>query len=112
MLEALPGAAVNVELKAAAARDLRLAAGRGRGRPARRRPRSGSLVSSFDFRLLAAFRAAAPEVARGLLFEGGHPWRCGSPWPPACCAAAALHPDARALHPGPRPALAGARTLP
>jgi glycerophosphoryl diester phosphodiesterase len=67
VLEALPGAIVNVELKsrgrdvrlaAAVARVLRAAGAQGR-----------VIVSSFDWRLAVAFRLAAPEIPVGLLFE-------------------------------------------
>lgn len=67
VLDALPGAIVNVELKsrgrdvrlaAAVARVLRAAGAQGR-----------VVVSSFDWRLAVAFRVAAPEIPVGLLFE-------------------------------------------
>ena len=65
VLEALPGALVNVELKAERVPDLALAAATA---SVLRAARAGDrcVVSSFDPLLLAAFRAAAPEVARGL----------------------------------------------
>jgi glycerophosphoryl diester phosphodiesterase len=68
-LEALPGAIVNVELKARTGRpDVALAAGVARV-VADAGAASRVIVSSFDFGLLAAFRQAAPRVATGLLFE-------------------------------------------
>jgi glycerophosphoryl diester phosphodiesterase len=70
VLEALPDATVNVELKGgdprlagAAAMVLRRAGAEGR-----------VIVSSFHPGLLAAFRAEAAEVARGLLVEDGRLW--------------------------------------
>ena len=72
VLEALPRAIVNVELKSRG-RDLGLAhaaaeviwrAGAG-GRV---------IVSSFDWRLVAAFRLASPDVATGLLFDATRAW--------------------------------------
>jgi glycerophosphoryl diester phosphodiesterase len=93
VLEALPGARVNVELKgpggdgrvAAAAAEVIRRAGAG----------ERVLVSSFQARLLAAFRAAAPEVARGFLFEGGWSWRPRVAAARAWLRPAALHPEAR-----------------
>jgi glycerophosphoryl diester phosphodiesterase len=73
VLEALPGAVVNVELKSTGWPDLALAAAAARvvrDAGASRR----CLVSSFDLALLAAFRRAAPEVATGVLFEGRAWW--------------------------------------
>jgi glycerophosphoryl diester phosphodiesterase len=74
VLEALPGAIVNVELKSRGGRDLALAQAAAEviwkaGAGAR------VIVSSFDWRLVAAFRLAAPAVATGLLFEGDRAWR-------------------------------------
>ncbi len=74
VLEALPGAVVNVELKSRG-RDVRLAAAA--ARVVRRCGAGGRvIVSSFDWRLLVAFRLAAPEVPVGLLFEraGARRW--------------------------------------
>jgi len=72
VLEALPSARLNVELKARGS-DHRLA-----GAVARVVRRAGAaarvIASSFDPGLLAAFREAAPEVARGLLVERGPAW--------------------------------------
>lgn len=73
VLEAFPGAVVNVELKSDGLGDPRLAAAVAR----LVRPRAGSgrvLVSSFDYALLAAFRLAAPEVPVGLLFAADRSW--------------------------------------
>ncbi len=96
VFEALPGAVVNVELKAArGARAAGLAAAvaaviadAGAG------PRV--IVSSFDFALLAAFRAAAPGVATGLLFEPAWHRLLRIPLAAAWLRPSALHP-ARAL---------------
>ncbi len=97
VLAALPGAAVNVELKGRRG-DLRLAAAA--AAVVRRAGAEGRvLVSSFDYRLLAAFRAAAPEVPCGLLFEGGHPWRLRTALASRLLRAAALHPEARLCTP-------------
>jgi glycerophosphoryl diester phosphodiesterase len=51
------------------------------------------LVSSFDFRLLAAFRAVAPEVPCGLLFDATHPWRLRVALAARRLRVAALHPE-------------------
>ena len=74
VLEALPGAEINVELKAERFPDLGLPAAVAR---VLRAARAGDrcVVSSFDGLLLAAFRAVAPEVARGLLVAEGRSWR-------------------------------------
>jgi len=73
VLEALPGAIVNVELKSRG-RDVRLAAAAARVIAA-----AGAagrvVVSSFDWRLVVAFRLAAPEIPVGLLFEDAAAWR-------------------------------------
>jgi glycerophosphoryl diester phosphodiesterase len=95
VLEALPGAVVNVELKARPGRpDPALAAGVARlVRQARAAERV--IVSSFDFGLVAALRAAAPELPTGLLFEAGLTWRLRVPRAAARLAPSALHPDVR-----------------
>jgi glycerophosphoryl diester phosphodiesterase len=94
VLEALPAAIVNVELKSRGGRDLSLAhaaaeviwrAGAG-GRV---------VVSSFDWRLLAAFRLASPDVAAGLLFDDTHAWRLRTFLGVRALRPAALHPDRR-----------------
>ncbi len=73
-LEALRGHVVNVELKSRGGRDLRLASA-----VARVLERAGAagrvLVSSFDWRLVVAFRVAAPAVPIGLLFDAARSWR-------------------------------------
>jgi glycerophosphoryl diester phosphodiesterase len=91
VLEALPGAIVNVELKAGRSVDPRLALGVAR-LLREHRAEDRVLVSSFDRWLLAAFRAAAPGVATGLLFEETLAWRAR-----LAVAAALLGP--RAVHP-------------
>src|SRR5512140_1647446 len=73
VLEALPRALVNVELKSRGGRDLGLA------RAVadvihRARAEARVIVSSFDWRLVAAFRLASPDVATGLLFEANRAW--------------------------------------
>ncbi len=74
VLEALPRAVVNVELKSAGFPDLLLPAA-----VARVLQRAGAtsrcVVSSFDLLLLAVFRAACPEVATGILFDMERGWR-------------------------------------
>src|SRR6266540_3581105 len=91
-LAALPDAVVNVELKSRGAPDLGLAqavaeviwrAGAG-GRV---------IVSSFDWRLVAAFRLASPGVATGLLFEDAHAWRLRTFLAVRSLRPAAVHPD-------------------
>lgn len=70
VLEAIPAAVVNIELKARAHRpgDPRLAAGVARlVRDLRCEERV--IVSSFEPLLVAAFRLASPHVATGMLFE-------------------------------------------
>jgi glycerophosphoryl diester phosphodiesterase len=92
VLEALPGAIVNVELKGRGGRDLALAhaaaevvwrAGAG-GRV---------IVSSFDWRLVAGFRLSSPDVPVGLLFEGTRLWRLRTAVGVRSLRPAAVHPD-------------------
>jgi glycerophosphoryl diester phosphodiesterase len=73
VLEAFPGAVVNVELKSRG-RDLRLAEAAARV-VARAGAEGRVVVSSFDWRLVVAFRLAAPEVPVGLLFDAERAWR-------------------------------------
>ena len=73
VLEALPGAVVNVELKSRG-RDLRLASAAAEV-IARAGAQGRVVVSSFDWRLVVAFRLAAPEVPVGLLFDDESSWR-------------------------------------
>jgi glycerophosphoryl diester phosphodiesterase len=99
VFEALPGAVINVELKArlglpdaalanAVARIVADAGARAR-----------VVVSSFDFTLVRAFRAAAPQVATGLVFEPAwhRPLRVqlATTW----LHSSALHPDLRLCTP-------------
>jgi glycerophosphoryl diester phosphodiesterase len=98
-LAALPGAVVNVELKARPGRpDRALAAA-----VARVVERAGAggrvLVSSFDFRLVQAFRREAPGVATGLLFEDRWHWRLRVPLAAAALRPSALHPELRLCTP-------------
>lgn len=93
VLEAFPGAFVNVELKSSG-RDLRLADAA--ARVLRATGAAGRvIVSSFDFRLLVAFRRAAPELPIGLLFEEGRAWRIPVALAIPLLGAAAVHPDRR-----------------
>jgi glycerophosphoryl diester phosphodiesterase len=97
VLEALPAAVVNVELKAEGG-DLGLAAATAeviRGARAAERV----VVSSFDQRLLAAFAAAAPEVRCGLLFERAWLWSLRAAAGVARLRPAAVHPEARLVTP-------------
>jgi glycerophosphoryl diester phosphodiesterase len=95
VLEALPGAIVNVELKSERRRDLSLGAA-----TARALERTGAasrvIVSSFDYRLVVAFRLAAPGVPVGLLFDAEAPGRLWTWLGVRLLAPAAVHPD-RAL---------------
>ncbi len=94
VLDAVPGAVVNVELKSRLDRDLRLAGAAARAL-ARRRDAERILVSSFDYRLLVAFRLAAPAVPIGLLFEPEHRWQVRTALAIRLLGAAAVHPDRR-----------------
>jgi glycerophosphoryl diester phosphodiesterase len=92
-LEALPGAVVNVELKARTGRpDPGLALGVARAL-ADARAGERCIVSSFDFRLVRAFREAAPRVATGLLFEPSWHWRWRLPLARWRLAPSAVHPS-------------------
>ena len=95
VLEALPDAVVNVELKgrdrALAGAVARLVAEAGAG--------ARTLVSSFDFALVAAFRAAAPRVATGLLFAPAWHRPLRVPLAAAWLRPSALHPDLRLCSP-------------
>jgi glycerophosphoryl diester phosphodiesterase len=93
VLEALPGAVINVELKGRAGRpDLALG-----GAVARLIADAGVaeriIVSSFDFALLAAFRRRAPGVATGLLFEPAWHRPVRVALATAWLRPSALHPD-------------------
>jgi glycerophosphoryl diester phosphodiesterase len=94
-LEAVPRGVVNVELKSRGGRDLRLAQAAARA-VARAGAAPRVIASSFDWRLLLAFRLAAPEVPAGLLFDGGRAWRARTWIATRLFAPAAVHPD-RAL---------------
>jgi glycerophosphoryl diester phosphodiesterase len=92
VLEALPGAIVNVELKSRGGRDLGLA--RAAAEAIWRAGAGGRVVvSSFDWRLLAAFRLASPDVAAGLLFEPTRAWRLATALAVRALRPAAVHPD-------------------
>lgn len=95
VLEAFPGAIVNVELKS----DGGAGAGLARAVAAvLRGARAGErcIVSSFDYFLLAAFRITAPSVASGLLFDAGQWWSARSAIGAHLLRPRAVHPD-RAL---------------
>jgi glycerophosphoryl diester phosphodiesterase len=91
VLDALPRAFVNVELKSRG-RDLALA-GAAAGALRRAGAAERVVVSSFDWRLLAAFRLAAPEVPVGLLFERRPAWRLRTALATRALRPAAVHPD-------------------
>jgi glycerophosphoryl diester phosphodiesterase len=91
VLEELPGAVVNVELKAGRVADPRLAAEVARVL-GRQQAGERVVVSSFDTALLAAFRLAAPKVAAGLLFDEGRFWRNKVSLAALLLRPAALHP--------------------
>jgi glycerophosphoryl diester phosphodiesterase len=93
VLEALPGALVNVELKSAGLPDLALAGAVARAlRAARAAERC--VVSSFDALLLAAFRVAAPEVGSGLIFADDRSWRLRAAVGARLARPGAVHPQA------------------
>jgi glycerophosphoryl diester phosphodiesterase len=101
VLEALPGAIVNVELKARAGRAViawtaeasaRSIADAGAG--------DRVIVSSFDFGLVRAFRAAAPHVATGLLFEPSWHRPLSVPLAAAWLRPSAFHPERGLCTPG------------
>ncbi|HEX9291556.1 MAG TPA: glycerophosphodiester phosphodiesterase family protein [Anaeromyxobacteraceae bacterium] len=98
VLEALPGAAVNVELKSTGAPDLALALAVHRAlREARAEERC--IVSSFDYALLAAFRLAAPRVASGVLFAADQWWRTREVVGTRLLRPRAVHPDRQLVTP-------------
>jgi glycerophosphoryl diester phosphodiesterase len=96
-LEALPGAVVNVELKSRG-RDVRLAEAAARV-IARAGAQGRVIVSSFDWRLVVAFRRAAPEVPVGLLFERATVWRARLRLALRLLGPAAVHPGRRLATP-------------
>ena len=98
VLDAFPSAVVNVELKSRGDRDLRLAAAVA-DLLSRRREAGRVVVSSFDYRLLAAFRLAAPGVPVGLLFEAGRAWRLRTALAIRSLVPAAVHPERRLVTP-------------
>lgn len=97
VLDAFPGAVVNVELKSRR-RDLALGSAAAQAIAAAG-AQDRVIVSSFDFRLLTAFRMAAPAVAVGLLFDGDHPWRLRTALAIRLLGPAAVHPDLRLVTP-------------
>ncbi len=97
VLEALPGALINVELKGRG-RDRRLA--EAAARVIRRAGAADRVIaSSFHVGLLAAFRRSAPEVTRGFLFEESRMWRLRATLSARWLRAQALHPEARLVTP-------------
>jgi glycerophosphoryl diester phosphodiesterase len=97
-LEATAGAYVNVELKSAG-RDLRLAAAAARAVASARAERR-VIVSSFDYRLLVAFRLAAPALPIGLLFDAEVPGRAARWLGERLLGAAAIHPGREVIRDG------------
>jgi glycerophosphoryl diester phosphodiesterase len=94
VLEALPGAVVNVEMKSRGDGDRRLA-GALAALLSRRGGAGRIVVSSFDWGLLRAFRRAAPGVADGLLLERSPGWRLRLPLAIARDRPSAVHPERR-----------------
>ncbi len=97
VLEALPRAVLDVELKSGRLPDLRLA------REAARLLRGAAdraVVSSFDWRLLAAFRAFAPAIPVALLLERSAAWRLRLAAGRLALRPEAVHPE-RTLAAGP-----------
>jgi glycerophosphoryl diester phosphodiesterase len=90
---------VNVELKSRGQRpDLGLAAAVARAlRDASAEERV--VVSSFDYRLVVAFRLAAPEIPAGLLVEAEHPRKVLTALATRLVRPAAIHPDRRLVTP-------------
>jgi glycerophosphoryl diester phosphodiesterase len=99
VLEALPGAIVNVELKSRVRRpDLGVASAVA---GILRRAGAGNrvLVSSFDYRLVVAFRVAAPELPVGLLVEAERPRRVLTWLATRLVRPAAIHPERQLVTP-------------
>jgi glycerophosphoryl diester phosphodiesterase len=92
VLDALPEAVVNVELKSAGWPDLALPAAVAR---VLRDARAGArcVVSSFDPALLGAFRLVAPAVATGLLFAADQRWQVREAVGTRLLRPAAVHPE-------------------
>ena len=101
VLEEVGSGVVNIELKSARFRLPDLALARGVARLLRDlRAEERAFVSSFDFRLVAAFRGAAPRVATGLLFEQGPLWRGRVRLAAALLRPSALNPEVALVTPG------------
>jgi len=98
VLEGLPGATVNVELKSTGIPDLELARAVARViRDARAEDRC--IVSSFDYAILAAFRVAAPGLASGVLFAADQRWRARELVGTRLLRPRAVHPEAALVTP-------------
>ncbi len=94
VLEAVPGALVNVELKSSGLPDAGLPAAVARVvRSARASDRC--ILSSFDPLLLALLRARAPSLRRGLLIADERGWRVRDRVGRLLLRPAAVHPQAR-----------------
>jgi glycerophosphoryl diester phosphodiesterase len=97
VLAELPDAWVNVELKSGGG-DLGVAAAAARVIEA-----AGAaervIVSSFDYRLIVAFRLAAPRIPVGLLFDEDEPGRLVTWLGVRLLGAAAVHPGRRLVTP-------------
>ncbi len=98
VLDAFPGAIVNVELKSRLDRDLGLA-GEVARLLRRRRDADRVIVSSFDYRLAFAFRTAAPTIPVGLLFDAGRRWQMRTALALRLVRPAAVHPERRLVTP-------------
>jgi glycerophosphoryl diester phosphodiesterase len=98
VLEAIPGAAVNVELKSSGVPDLEL--GRAVAQVLRKaRAEERCIVSSFDYAVLAAFRVAAPAVPCGVLFAADQRWRLRELVGTRLLRPRAVHPEAALVTP-------------
>src|SRR5512133_3369437 len=94
VLDAVPSGLVNVELKSARFTLPDFALARQVAALLRdRRAEERAIVSSFDFRLLAAFRSCSPRVATALLFEEGPLWGARVAGAAAVLRPSALNPD-------------------
>jgi glycerophosphoryl diester phosphodiesterase len=95
VFEALPGSVINVELKGRPGRPGQALASAVARVVADAGATARVIVSSFDFFLVRAFRAAAPRAATGLLFEPAWHWPLRVGLAAAWLRPSALHPDLR-----------------